>query len=85
MLRCDIGNPLPAFKSAAFTILLQPNALLARENAAAAAAAGLGVKSSLDFVLEVNSTNPEESAQLGDNILEISMPIRVETDLFIRG
>lgn len=84
-LRCDIGNPLPALRSSVFTIVLQPSARLARENAATAQAAGLKVKSSLDFVLEVNSTNPEEQNQLNDNRVEFSLPIRVETDLSIRG
>ena len=108
VLRCDLGNPLPAYKKAVFRILLQPNAVQARENAAVAAAAGkfcpqkstifvwkfqrnfgifLGekVKSSLDFYLEVNSTNPEDPAQTKDNNLAISLPIQVETDLSIRG
>ena len=40
VLRCDLGNPLPAYKKAVFRILLQPNAVQARENAAVAAAAG---------------------------------------------
>lgn len=85
VLRCEIGNPLPAYKTIVFTIVLQPSARLARENAAIAIASGLRAKSSLDFVLEVNSTNPEENNQLFDNRLEISLPIRVETDLSIRG
>jgi hypothetical protein len=85
VLRCEIGNPLAAFRTSVFTIVLQPSARLARENAAAAIAAGLKAKSSLDFVLEVNSTNPEETNQMFDNRAEISLPIRVETDLSIRG
>ena len=40
VLRCDLGNPLPAYKKAVFRILLQPNAFQARENAAVASAAG---------------------------------------------
>jgi hypothetical protein len=85
VLRCEIGNPLAAFRTSVFTIVLQPSARLARENAAAAIAAGLKAKSSLDFVLEVNSTNPEDASQMFDNRAEISLPIRVETDLSIRG
>ena len=85
VLRCEIGNPLAAYKTVVFTIVLQPSARLARENAAIAIASGLKAKSSLDFFLEVNSTNAEESSQLFDNRLEISLPIRVETDLSIRG
>ena len=46
---------------------------------------GEKVKSSLDFYLEVNSTNPEDPAQTKDNKLAISLPIQVETDLSIRG
>lgn len=85
VLRCEIGNPLAAYRTSKFTIVLQPSARLARENADLAIAAGLKAKSSLDFVLEVNSTNPEENVQLFDNRMEISLPIRVETDLAIRG
>jgi len=85
VLRCDVGNPLPAFKSAVFTIRLEPNTLLINENAKTATSGELRLDSSLEFVLEVNSTNPEDDAQLADNILEISLPVRVETDLFILG
>lgn len=85
VLRCDIGNPLPAYKTSAFTIQLQPNSLLARENAALALAGGQRVHSSLNFILEVNSTNPEDPKQTFDNRVEISLPIRVQTDLSIRG
>lgn len=85
VLRCEIGNPLAAFRTSIFTIVLQPSARLARENAATAIASGLKAKSTLDFLLEVNSTNPEENSQLFDNRMEISLPIRVETDLSIRG
>lgn len=85
VLRCEIGNPLAAYRSVVFTIVLQPSARLARENAAIAIASGQKVKSTLDFYLEVNSTNPEESSQLFDNHKEISLPIRVEADLSIRG
>ena len=63
----------------------QPNALQARENAAAAAASGQRVSQSLDFLLEVNSTNPEDAANTEDNRLAISLPIQVETDLSIKG
>jgi len=85
VLRCDVGNPLPAFKSAVFTIRMEPNALIINENAKTASSGGIKLDSSLEFVLEVNSTNPEEGDKLGDNILEISLPVRVETDLFILG
>ncbi|XP_057369878.1 integrin alpha-PS2-like isoform X1 [Daphnia carinata] len=85
VLRCEIGNPLAAFRTSVFTIVLQPSARLARENAAAAIAVGQKAKSSLEFILEVNSTNPEDPSQLFDNRAEISLPIRVETDLSIRG
>jgi hypothetical protein len=43
------------------------------------------VNSSLDFYLEVNSTNPKDPAQTKDIKLAISLPIQVETDLSIRG
>ena len=85
VLRCDIGNPLPAYKTSVFTIQLQPNALLAREKAELALAGGQKTSSSLKFVLEVNSTNPEEPKQMFDNRMEVNLPIRVQTDLSIRG
>lgn len=85
-VRCDIGNPLPERKLAKFTIRLDPNiTMLADEHFNLAYSAGGKLESSLEFVVEVNSTNPEADSQLSDNIFELSLPIRVQTDLQISG
>ena len=86
VLRCDIGNPLPAFRTAVFGIHLQPSSsLIGGSNDNGNGDTKSKTTSSLDFLLEVNSTNPEEASQMFDNRLEISLPIRVQTDLFIGG
>ncbi|XP_065564582.1 integrin alpha-PS2-like isoform X3 [Artemia franciscana] len=85
-LKCDIGNPLPAGRTANFKIVLQPLAGPSRAAAAAIeAATGEKPKSSLTFVLEANSTNPENEEDLDDNVRYLSVPIKVETELIIRG
>lgn len=81
VLRCDIGNPLSESKSANFRVLLQPNT--ARDYAASTI--GASSAKTLDILIEVNSTNPELEDQLEDNHVLLSLPIRVETDLIIRG
>lgn len=83
VLRCDIGNPLPAYKTSTFTIHMQPNSLLTKDHSGSFA--GQQMIQSLDFYLEVNSTNPEDAKQAFDNRMTISLPIRVQTDLSIRG
>lgn len=93
VLRCEIGNPLPAFRTAVFGIHLQPSSsLVASSNqqhdsffSGSSSTSETMMKKSLDFLLEVNSTNPEEASQMFDNRLELSLPIRIQTDLFIGG
>lgn len=87
VLRCDIGNPLPAFRTAVFGIHLQPihSSLIDGGSSSSSELNSKTTSSSLDFLLEVNSTNPEEASQMFDNRLELSLPIRVQTDLFIGG
>jgi integrin alpha 8 len=71
-LKCDIGNPLPTYAAAKFKVIFQPRY-------------GSEVKSSYDFDVTVNSTNPEEIYNKGDNIKGISLPIRVQTDIKVTG
>jgi hypothetical protein len=72
ILKCDIGNPFPAFAKAQFKLLFQPQY-------------GSEVKTAYDFRLSVNSTNPEETFRTSDNYRNISMPIRVRTRLEVYG
>jgi len=73
-LKCDIGNPLPAYGTAKFKVIFQH---LPRY--------GSELKSSYDFYVTVNSTNPEEIYHQGDNVKPISLPIRVQTDIKVTG
>ena len=69
---CDIGNPLPAFAKANFKLLFQPEY-------------GSEIKSAYEFLVSVNSTNPEQSFHTNDNVRSISMPIRVHTTINVYG
>ncbi|XP_021948515.1 integrin alpha-PS2 isoform X2 [Folsomia candida] len=71
-IKCDIGNPMPTFATAKFRVIFQPRY-------------GSEVKSSYDFHVTVNSTNPEETYAKGDNAKSFSLPIRVSTDLKVYG
>jgi len=71
-LKCDIGNPLPTYSKAHFRLYFQPRY-------------GSEVKSSYDFYVVANSTNPEETYAKADNARVISMPIRVQTDMKVVG
>ena len=72
-LRCDIGNPLPRFERVKFKLYFQPRY-------------GSEVKSDYVFNIIVNSTNAEASeAARADNLKSISLPVRIQTDLSIRG
>lgn len=53
-LKCDIGNPLPTYATAKFRVFFQPRY-------------GSEVKSSYEFYVTINSTNPEEMYAKGDN------------------
>jgi len=71
-LKCDIGNPLPTYATAKFRVFFQPRY-------------GSEVKSSYEFYVTLNSTNPEEIYAKGDNAKLISLPIRVQTDMKVFG
>ncbi|XP_037039254.1 integrin alpha-PS2 isoform X2 [Bradysia coprophila] len=70
-LKCDLGNPLSAGKSAKFKVLTIPSQKH-------------GMAPSYDFYMEVNSTNPEVGSSF-DNIMRKSVTIDVETNLTISG
>lgn len=71
-LKCDIGNPLPFHSKARLRVYFQPRY-------------GSEIKSSYDFHVVANSSNPEDIHKRGDNILPISFPIRVQTDTKVFG
>ncbi|XP_046740441.1 integrin alpha-PS2-like isoform X2 [Diprion similis] len=71
-LICEIGNPLPTDKLVHFKVMLQP---ITTQD----------MKLSYDLDMTVNTTNPEEDGTRGDNTLRLTMPIWVQTELFIEG
>ncbi|CAH1396137.1 unnamed protein product [Nezara viridula] len=71
-LHCDIGNPLPKEKLVEFRVILQPYHLD-------------GMNPRYEFYMNVNSTNPESSSSVSDNLKKITVPIWVETDLILQG
>ncbi|XP_047110837.1 integrin alpha-PS2-like isoform X1 [Schistocerca piceifrons] len=71
-LKCDIGNPLPSNKPLHFKVHLQP---FYKED----------LKSQYEFVMEVNSTNPEESSSTLDNVIRFEVPISIRTGVSIIG
>ncbi|ODM94960.1 Integrin alpha-PS2 [Orchesella cincta] len=71
-LRCDIGNPLPFHSKARLRVFFQPRY-------------GSEIKSSYDFLVEANSTNPEDIHKRGDNLMPVRFPIRVQTDMKVFG
>lgn len=71
-LRCDIGNPLPFHSKARLRVFFQPRY-------------GSDFKSSYDFLIVANSTNPEDVHKRGDNLIPVSFPIRVQTDMKVFG
>ncbi|GIY28592.1 integrin alpha-PS2 [Caerostris darwini] len=72
VLKCDIGNPLPANKTLNFKILLEPSRVVSSTN-------------DLVFSMVVNSTNPEKNETTYNNFFEIELPVRVEVALAVRG
>lgn len=72
-LKCDIGNPLPAHKQVHFKVMLQP------------AHHKEGMAPSYNFLMWVNSSNPEENQTKWNNEKEMTINIWVETDLSLTG
>ncbi|KAG8178041.1 hypothetical protein JTE90_022924 [Oedothorax gibbosus] len=72
VLKCDIGNPLPANKTLNFRILLEPSRVVSST-------------SDLVFSMVVNSTNAEKNETLHNNVYEIELPVRVEVALAVTG
>ncbi|XP_034951928.1 integrin alpha-PS2 isoform X2 [Chelonus insularis] len=71
-LKCDIGNPLSKGNLVHFIVFLQPIDVH-------------NEKSTYEFEMNVNSTNPEPTETTSDNIRHTSLEIWVETDLLIEG
>ncbi|XP_014219756.1 integrin alpha-PS2 [Copidosoma floridanum] len=71
-LRCDVGNPLPEGKLVKFKVLLQPITFH-------------GMRPSYELSMKVNSTNPERPETMGDNFFDVSIPVWIETDIFVEG
>lgn len=44
-----------------------------------------GMKPRYEFYMAVNSTNPEKSISISDNLEHLSVPIWVESDLILQG
>lgn len=71
-LKCDIGNPLPFHSKARFRVFFQPRP-------------SSEFKSNYEFYVEANSTNPEDVHRQADNLIRVSFPIRVQTDMKVFG
>ncbi|KAK3588064.1 hypothetical protein CHS0354_012112 [Potamilus streckersoni] len=69
---CDLGNPLPKGAKTNFTLLVNP----ADVN---------GTTPSLLFELKVNSSNPENSTDLGNNMAVVDIPVKQAADIAIGG
>jgi len=73
VLKCDLGNPMAGNSKVSFRILLQPTVNFLED------------VSSFEMSLAVNSSNQDSSETLSDNHVQFSLPVRVKTDLRIRG
>ena len=72
-LKCDLGNPMVAGGRVAFSVLLQPTVFFLED------------VSAFPMQLTVNSSNPDSMETLADNTASFSLPVRVKTDLRVRG
>ena len=71
VLRCEIGNPLPASKTIRISIILKPNP---------------GTDENfISFLAETNSTNKEESYNLNNNKKMLDLNFKANTSLFLIG
>lgn len=71
VLRCEIGNPLPAGKTARIRVILQPNPA---EDI-----------NSVSFLAEANSTNKEETNHLADNKETLNLRFTADASLQLNG
>ncbi|KAK7477963.1 hypothetical protein BaRGS_00030792, partial [Batillaria attramentaria] len=69
---CDLGNPLPGGEKSSFT--LRVSAKDTNETTDA-----------LIFILQVNSTNPEELSDTKDNSATVEIPVTASADITIYG
>ena len=70
VLRCEIGNPLVATKSARLRIVVQPNP---------------GDENEISFLAETNSTNKENANTLQDNQKMLNLRFKTDTKLVLAG
>lgn len=73
VLRCDIGNPLEQRQTAALRVLLQPVPDVTKPDRV------------ISFHLQVSSIYKEEAAKAADNQKNLTLDLRVDTDLIIDG
>ena len=71
ILRCSIGNPMPADSTVKLRIFLQPVPDTTDNNR------------DVEFQLETFSVNKEEPSTSFDNYAKVSLSFQVETDLFV--
>uniref|UniRef100_T1JAL1 Uncharacterized protein n=1 Tax=Strigamia maritima TaxID=126957 RepID=T1JAL1_STRMM len=70
--QCDVGNPLKAKETVTFMILLAPKYLNSSNN-------------EYEFLMEVNSTNPENVTTEYNNMWLIRVPVDVKAELIVSG
>jgi len=73
ILKCDLGNPMAGGSNVSFRILLQPTVNFLKD------------VSSMEMMMTVNSSNPDAVTAAKDNHVAFSLPVRIKTDLRIRG
>jgi len=73
VLKCDLGNPMARNSKVSFRILLQPTVNFLED------------VSSFEMSLSVNSSNQDSALTAQDNRVQFNLPVRVKTDLRIRG
>ncbi|KAK4002779.1 hypothetical protein OUZ56_004581 [Daphnia magna] len=69
-LRCEVGNPLPAMKTARLRVILQPTP---------------GDDAFVSFLAETNSTNKEDDSTKSDNSKLLQLTFKAETKLALSG
>ncbi|XP_015793178.1 integrin alpha-PS2 [Tetranychus urticae] len=72
VLKCDIGNPLLAKDKLNFSVHLKPKLFVT-------------ASPTFLFLMSVNSTNPEKNETLGDNQVQLSIPVRVDINMTSTG
>lgn len=97
-LRCDIGNPLPQRQLVHFQVRRQCFSGLRRGSVMIYypflcdviqvilhPVTSHSMKPTYEFKMSVNTTNAEEVHTVADNVLNLSLPILVETEILVEG